>query len=69
MIGSGVIGIPYAAYKLGLFLGVFLIYFTVACWMLSMDLLYESSELTGLKSLSEIGFFCFGKSSVYKPRC
>ena len=65
MIGSGVIGIPFAAYKLGLILGVSLIYFTVVWWLLSMDLLFESSKLTELKSLSEIGFFWLGKSSVY----
>lgn len=33
--------------------------------MISMDLLYESSRLTGCKSLSEIGFYCLGKASVY----
>lgn len=65
MIGSGVIGIPYAAYKLGLILGFAILYTSVGLCMISMDLLYESSRLTGCKSLSEIGFFCLGKVSVY----
>lgn len=33
--------------------------------MIANDLLYESSRLTGCKSLSEIGFYCLGKLSVY----
>lgn len=65
MIGSGVIGIPYAAYKLGLILGFAILYTSVGLAMISVDLLYESSRLTGCKSLSEIGFFCLGKVSVY----
>lgn len=65
MIGSGVIGIPYAAYKLGLFLGVGVLYLAIIMALQSVDLLFESSRLTGCKSLSEIGFVCFGKPSVY----
>lgn len=57
MVGSGVIGIPYAAFKLGLIIGLIVLYSSVAICLQSVDLLYESSELTGCKSLSEIGFF------------
>lgn len=57
MIGSGVIGIPYAAYKLGLALGLAILYVSVFLCLVSADLLYESSRLTGCKSLSEIGFY------------
>lgn len=65
MIGSGVIGIPYAAYKLGLILGLGILYLSILLGLQSVDLLYESSRMTGCKSLSEIGFFCLGKISVY----
>jgi len=57
MIGSGVIGIPYAAFKLGLILGLGVLYLAIVLGLQSVDLLYESSRMTGLNSLSEIGFF------------
>lgn len=65
MIGSGVIGIPYAAYKLGLIVGFIVLYASIVICMQSVDLLYESSKFTSCKSLSEIGFVCLGKKSVY----
>lgn len=56
MIGSGVIGIPYAAYKLGLILGLVVLYLSIVICMQSVDLLFESSKFTSCNSLSEIGF-------------
>ena len=65
MIGTGVIGIPYAVYKLSISLGLAILITYIPLAMLSLDLIYESSRLTGWKSLSEIGFYCLGKPSVY----
>lgn len=57
MIGTGVIGIPYATYKLSITVGIGLLLLYIALAMMSLDILYESSRLTGCKSLSEIGFY------------
>lgn len=47
MIGTGVIGIPYAVYKLSISLGLAILITYIPLAMLSLDLIYESSRLTG----------------------
>ena len=64
-MGGGIVGLPFATQNIGFVtsLVIQIIYSITAA--LSMLLLLKVREITGESSLSSIGYFCFGRISIF----
>ena len=57
IVGGGVVGIPFATLKTGIWLGLAIHLFNFIGGIYSVHLLLETKNFTGLASFSEVGFF------------
>ena len=65
IIGGGIVGIPYATLQTGVFL-VLVVHALNFIWgIYSIHLLLEAKNISGLASFSELGFYCFGRASIF----
>lgn len=65
IIGGGIVGIPFATLKTGIWL-VLVVHALNFIWGLySVHLLLEAKNISGLSSFSELGYYCFGRSSIF----
>lgn len=65
IIGGGIVGIPYATLQTGIWL-VLVIHALNFIWGLySVYLLLEAKNISGLASFSELGYYCFGRLSIF----
>lgn len=65
IIGGGIVGIPFATLQTGIWL-VLVVHFLNFVWgIYSVHLLLEAKEISGLSSFSELGYYCFGRASIF----
>ena len=65
IIGGGIVGIPFATLQTGVFL-VLVVHALNFIWgIYSVHLLLEAKDISGLASFSELGFYCFGRASIF----
>ncbi|XP_053212132.1 putative sodium-coupled neutral amino acid transporter 11 isoform X2 [Panonychus citri] len=65
IIGSGVIGIPYAIHKAGFFMGIFLLIFIAAITDFSLCTLIRAGNLAGVSTYQDVMDRAFGKPGFY----
>lgn len=65
IIGGGIVGIPFATLQTGIWL-VLVVHVLNFIWgVYSVHLLLEAKNISGLASFSELGFYCFGRASIF----
>lgn len=65
IIGGGIVGIPFATLQTGIWL-VLIVHFLNFVWgIYSVSLLLEAKDISGLSSFSELGYYCFGRASIF----
>jgi amino acid permease len=64
-IGGGIVGVPYATLQSGFFLALVIHIINVICWLYSVHLYLEASRISNLWSFSELGFYSFGRISIF----
>lgn len=65
MVGGAIASIPYAFSSVGVALGISIHLIIMAIYMLSVIIYIKVKTNLGFDSLSELGFACFGRSSVF----
>lgn len=65
IIGSGVIGIPYAIHKAGFFTGIFLLFFIALITDFSLCTLIKAGNLAGVSTYQDVMERAFGKPGFY----
>ena len=65
IIGGGIVGIPYATLKTGIWLMLGLHFLNFVWGIYSVHLLLEAKNISGLASFSELGYYAFGRSSIF----
>jgi amino acid permease len=65
IVGGGIVGIPYATLQTGIWL-VLVVHACNFVWgIYSIHLLLEAKNMSGLASFSELGFYAFGRASIF----
>ena len=64
-LGAGIIGLPYAVSKIGYTTAALFQFFYMILGIFSVYLLLRVREITGLSTLSDIGFFWYGRLSIF----
>lgn len=65
ILGSGVVGIPYALHKAGFGLGLFLLIVLAVVTDYSLSLLVKSANLAGVTSYQDLVHVAFGRPGFY----
>jgi len=65
IIGGGIVGIPYATLQTGIWLVLIVHFLNFLMGIYSVHLLIEAKNISGLASFSELGFYCFGRTSIF----
>lgn len=65
IIGGGIVGIPFATLKTGIWLVLGVHGLNFIWGLYSVHLLLEAKNITGLASFSELGYYCFGRASIF----
>jgi amino acid permease len=65
IIGGGIVGIPYATLQTGIWLVLAVHALNFVWGIYSVHLLLEAKNISGLASFSELGFYCFGRASIF----
>jgi amino acid permease len=65
IIGGGIVGIPFATLQTGIWLVLVVHALNVMWGIYSVHLLLEAKNISGLASFSELGFYWFGRSSIF----
>ena len=63
-VGAGIVGVPFAILNIGFIPAVIFMIVYEIIGVLTIWILMEVSELTGKGSLSDIGYYCFGRLSI-----
>ena len=64
-LGAGIIGLPYAVYKIGYVTALWIQLAFLCITIFSIYLLLRVREITGKSTLSDIGYFCYGRISIF----
>lgn len=65
IIGGGIVGIPFATLKTGIWIMLVLHFLNFVWGIYSVHLLLEAKNISGLSSFSELGYYCFGRASIF----
>lgn len=65
ILGSGIVGIPYALHKAGFCLGLFLLFALAFVTDYSLSLLVKSANLAGVSSYQDLVHVAFGRPGYY----
>lgn len=65
IIGGGIVGIPFATLQTGIWLVLAVHALNFVWGLYSVHLLLEAKNISGLASFSELGFYCFGRASIF----
>ena len=65
ILGSGIVGIPYALHKAGFGFGLFLLIFLAIVTDYSLSLLVASANLAGVSSYQDLVHVAFGRPGFY----
>ena len=64
-IGAGMVSVPKSAYNSGIPFAIGYHLFNLISWIYSIHLLIRWGEATGLTSMAQLGYECFGYYSLY----
>lgn len=65
ILGSGIVGIPYALHKAGFGVGIFLLIFLAIVTDYSLSLLVKAANLAGVTSYQDLVHVAFGRPGFY----
>jgi amino acid permease len=65
IIGGGVVGLPIAFYYTGIAFGIIMNLLCALGSVYSVYLLIRAKNITGLSSYSELGYYCYGRASIF----
>ena len=65
IVGGGIVGIPFSTLKIGIWLALVVHILNLVGGLYSVYLLLEAKDITGLASFSELGYFWFGRLSIF----
>jgi len=65
IVGGGIAGMPFATARTGIWMGLSIHLLNVLSGVYSVHLLMNAKNFTHVSSFSQIGYFCFGRTSIF----